>query len=379
MKTAMLKFLSIFTCIALAMTCVQAEVIIESVGGQDPETVGFTFSPLGTTNTGSGFDTEDHWYVNSTRRASYQIYLDPNDFQHPDGWTSTWRVKVLPDNWLNHTDSFFNTRDASTRWDWAIVPGSETVEAGVYILKSTTSWTRVDDLLSFPVDVSQYHTYQMIYDPVSDTASFYIDGCLATTLTRSEMYTPSDTIQNELRWGDQQKDTVPDLFEQRYALVRFETGQFPLTCNPPRWAIDGFITLSEEQLSDSYTFEIIGTPSDTVTVTVTAEAPLLVNGASQTDLVFDPVGDPELSPQVVTVTVVNDDIPPGDNVFVISHTSASNDSNYNNLDIRDVEAQVSGPWCGQPGTFYYRSDLNQDCYVDIKDLTELAEQWLLTY
>ncbi|MBN2377749.1 MAG: hypothetical protein JXD22_15235, partial [Sedimentisphaerales bacterium] len=62
----------------------------------------------------------------------------------------------------------------------------------------------------------------------------------------------------------------------------------------------------------------------------------------------------------------------------ITHSAASDDSNYDGETYTTIEVSVfdDEQICGDWG--YYPTDLNTDCYVDLKDFALFAIRWLDT-
>jgi len=194
-----------------------ATVVIQTSGGMDPEDAGFAMDGKGTFSIGRGNDGEDYWFTRSTKSAYYLYSAKASDFQDSCGWTATYRTKIIPQNTTHFTDNFFAVRNGSHRFDLSIFGGSGENAAGVYVLLKKAGYTRID---SPAIDVTEYHTYQVEYNPETRAASYYVDGNLLATYPETMMYT---TKLAELRWGDQySKATGP--YENRYSLVRFETG-----------------------------------------------------------------------------------------------------------------------------------------------------------
>ena len=193
-------------------------LVAQTTGGNDPEDADFTFSGSGTVSTGSGNDGEDYWYTRSTQSATYLYTADPSDFQDAQGWTATYRTKVIPGNTSHFTDNFFAARNGACRFDLSIFGGSDTNAAGVYALLKT-GYTRIDT--NPGIDVTKYHTYQIVFDPDTDSASYHVDGTRLATYPETAMYT---TSLAELRWGDQSAMTTSS-HENRYSLVRLGKGK----------------------------------------------------------------------------------------------------------------------------------------------------------
>jgi len=197
--------------------CANASMIIESSGSDNPADAGFVFSGNGTFSNGSGNDGEDYWYVRSTRAAYYLYTTAASNFQDPTGWTATWRTKTLLENSIAETDNFLCARDGAYRFDMSICGGTATREAGVYVLLKT-GYVRLDVPA---VNVADYHTYQIVYNPDTANVSYCIDGDILATYAKTSMYA---TTLSEMRWGDQYSTTTA-AHENRYALISLETGQ----------------------------------------------------------------------------------------------------------------------------------------------------------
>jgi hypothetical protein len=318
----MKNFLSFLLCCSVCF----GSVIIETNDGADPESAGFTFYANGTFDKGYGSEGgEAYWFVQSTRAIYYLYTGAASDFQDQQGWTATFRTRSLPENPVAITDNFLCARDGAYRFDMSVCGGYPDYDAGVYALVSGSGYVRIDEPA---VDVTQYHTYQAVYDPVSNTASYYIDGDLMASYPRTSLYT---TTLAELRWGDQTSSTT-GMHENRYADVRFETGQ-----NPVKWVIYGSPSATEGETAE-YFVKISGEPASPVTVTLTADSQLLVNGEAQIQLVFDPAVLP-MPAQSVTVTAVDDYIKEGDHFGFIYHAAASDDADYN-FEMRDVAVNI---------------------------------------
>lgn len=197
-------------------------VIFESSGGADPATAGFTFVSSGTVTKGSGNDGEAHWYVNTTYKGHYNNTgtMTAADFADPSGWTFTIRTRMLAANLASYQDNWWVVRDGTTRWDLLAVAGDGVNPVGTYAL-TRTGWTVVHPTL----DLTQYHTYQIVYDPTGDggngTSFVYIDGVLIESYARAHCY---NTTAMEIRGGDQ-GGVNTGFHENKYALIRFETGQ----------------------------------------------------------------------------------------------------------------------------------------------------------
>ena len=212
-------------------------ILIETLGGADPVDAGFVFSGSGTVLTGSGYDGEDYWRTRSTQSAYYLYTAAPSDFQDAEGWTATIRTKALPEieNATERTDNFFAVRNGAHRFDLSISGGSVSNPAGVYALLKT-GFARID---SPPIDVTKYHTYQIVHHPETGSASYHIDGTNLATYAETALYT---TTLAELRWGDQSSTTTAP-YENRTSRVRLEKGEaVVLGETPPTLPPDAVVT-----------------------------------------------------------------------------------------------------------------------------------------
>ena len=143
------------------------------------------------------------------------------------------------------------------------------------------------------------------------------------------------------------------------------------------------LSVSEDPLSAPGTYEIVlGTaPTHSVEVTATpsdAQIDLGSGAGSAITLTFT-TGNWNNS-QTVTVTGFDDDVFEGEipHTSLISHTSQSDDSTFVGITIATVTAEVQDDdkICGDWG--YYQADLNEDCYVDLRDFARFALKWLNT-
>jgi hypothetical protein len=132
--------------------------------------------------------------------------------------------------------------------------------------------------------------------------------------------------------------------------------------------------------TDTYVVTINGSPTKDVDVTCTPDSTQidLGNGPGNSIILHASYTDPNTFIQTVTVQSVDDGDSEGPHTATISHTVVSDDANYGGYDVDDVVVNITDDeaWCGQAGTVYFDADLNQDCFVDLRDFAIFASNWL---
>lgn len=146
----------------------------------------------------------------------------------------------------------------------------------------------------------------------------------------------------------------------------------------------GSTEVDEAGGSDSYDMVLQSSPANDVQVTVTP-------GDSQIDIgsgpgvarvltfTADPGGNWD-SPQTINITADDDAVHEPDDdphTTVITHTSQSVDNDYDDIPINSVSVAVYDNELGCGDWGYLEADTNNDCYVDILDLLEIARKWML--
>jgi hypothetical protein len=145
----------------------------------------------------------------------------------------------------------------------------------------------------------------------------------------------------------------------------------------------GSTEVDEAGGTDSYDMVLQSSPANDVQVTATP-------GDSQIDIgsgpgiarvltfTADPGGDWDIL-QTITVTADDDAVHEPDDdphTTVITHTSQSDDSDYDDIPINSVSVAVYDDELGCGDWGYLDADINNDCYVDMLDLLEIARNWL---
>jgi len=313
-------------------------IIAETKGQANPIDNGFKLSatPQGAYIVGGGNDGEDYWSIQTAQRYAYQHDLTIADANDVTGWTATWRMKCIDNGaFKNVTDNMFHLRDGKSRWDLAAMPAIVGYNAGFYMLSKTVGWWRLDTL--YPVDVTQYHTYQIVYDPQGNagngSAVYAVDGRIYTEppIVRTELYDGAAYAPN-ICFGDQ-GTANNGTTEVRYSLVRFEKGQKLI-----RFLSTDIGQVSEAGTVSNYQVQIIGNPASTVSLTISGGSQLLINGSPQAVLTFNPALG--LTPQTVTVAAVDDSIIEATHTGTISYQTSSLDPGYDNMAIASASVQI---------------------------------------
>jgi hypothetical protein len=135
----------------------------------------------------------------------------------------------------------------------------------------------------------------------------------------------------------------------------------------------GQVTVYEGGDSDTFSVRLKIAPLAPVTVA-------LVDQSNPAQVALDPAvlnfdGSNWNIPQSVTVTAVDDALLETDPHAAVLTLTATNGSEYDALDPVSVPVSIYENECGAWG--YLWADLDQDCDVDITDLSELAAEWLV--
>lgn len=142
---------------------------------------------------------------------------------------------------------------------------------------------------------------------------------------------------------------------------------------------NGSTETSEDQaLIDTYQVVLFEPPAETVTVILQPDQQLMVD---KPQLIFT-TQDWNV-PQTITVRAVNDEIyesyPPATHQGAIDHIFQGGGYDFQGNDRLYVAILDNDRQCGDPGTVYRVQDFNEDCYVDLKDFSQLATLWLKCY
>ncbi len=164
--------------------------LVEHVGDADPVTedwkvVRGTDSPTKTYTDAE--DTEPYWGILDASDAggSWLHYrytpTEPDAFSHPDGWTATFRMKLIDRSGLQAGAAIMRVADGTSGWTLEVAGGPDQATEGLYRVPQMVNPIRKISDISPLV----YRTYQMVYRPAGDVVDVYVDGYFVTTLSRS--------------------------------------------------------------------------------------------------------------------------------------------------------------------------------------------------
>lgn len=203
--------------------------ILTHRGANDPlaETPPWTLdtnavAPDATTEPGN--DGQAHWRISVAPgwRANYQYQLSSPHWSDPLGWTLTARVRAT--SALGLYQSYLEVNDDRDAWSISLVTPGGSLEPGLW---TNGLWLEPFQHLAAFDPATEYHTYQMIYNPDADQAQgavfYYLDGHKVGMQTRAEAL---DRALTRLVWGDNNSGGTGGS-DSRWAFLRFEPGQKP--------------------------------------------------------------------------------------------------------------------------------------------------------
>lgn len=154
------------------------------VGAADPTTEGWArTASAAIVTTAPDTTIEPAWSMSQgvTGTLYYSKAMTVGQFRRAEGWTGTWRAKVLASDDVNQT--IFQIVDGSDIWVIHAIDGTGAREKGIYkLLQDGTSYTKLGNV--DPTD--GFHTYQIVYDPASSSVSYHVDGLVLSRQTRAE-------------------------------------------------------------------------------------------------------------------------------------------------------------------------------------------------
>jgi hypothetical protein len=183
------RFIALFLLAVLWAAPLRAEIIFEHTGNADPVTEGWTASNAGgggqvvgplTNDAGSGLDA---WSMSDTSTAlfttlSYNQTPTPAQLNQAStlGWSYSVTIRIPNSSDLAAASPFVSYRDGSRNWQMGF--GSEADGDPIVLLfdggGSHPNFTGPSYTLQGAG--STYRTYDLVFDPVADSADLFIDG-----------------------------------------------------------------------------------------------------------------------------------------------------------------------------------------------------------
>lgn len=155
--------------------------------------------------------------------GSYQFLIIPEWINDSKGWTATAVVRVPLADSINLHSCSFRIFDQEVEYMLSIFNDPARNQQGLVLRSNGMELTRKtgydEALITFDVG-SDYHTYQLYYNPAEEKLTLYVDGKELASQSRSELFKNAD-ITPRIRWG---KETGRP-GEARWSEVRFELGK----------------------------------------------------------------------------------------------------------------------------------------------------------
>ncbi len=133
------------------------------------------------------------------------------------------------------------------------------------------------------------------------------------------------------------------------------------------------VTVIEGGPAVQYSVVLTGTPTSSVTVTITEPADPNRVVINPQQLTFTPANAG--IPQFISVTAIDDQVLRGTTYSTdLEHKVTSADGNFSILPITTIQVIIQDNECGAWG--FMTADLNRDCKVDLNDFAILAGNWM---
>jgi alpha-N-arabinofuranosidase len=127
--------------------------------------------------------------------------------------------------------------------------------------------------------------------------------------------------------------------------------------------------------TDTYQIQLAVQPTASVVITADPPVELNLGAGAGAPVQFTFTTSDWDQPQTITVAAANPQTSQELSAY-IQHTSASSDSNFNAIFIKNIYVHVLPAECGSLG--YLEGDYNLDCFVNLLDFSLLAQVWLET-
>ncbi len=224
--------------VACALLCASAQAApYLTSNGNDPTSQGATavFSTgFPVIQTSSGNDGENYWrlhsgpYPGDSGGAHYTFSMVPSDTTDPSGWTFTYRAKIL--NADRNFEAYFAVVAADgNAWLGTLVGGPDVGAPAIRYYQAGDEGPFPSAAHDWPgttgIDTTAYHTYQIIYNPLTATGSWYIDGVFSFSQANGNQVFAGGVAPTRIEWGDGQGTGSASGTEEQWSLVSFDIGQ----------------------------------------------------------------------------------------------------------------------------------------------------------
>lgn len=138
----------------------------------------------------------------------------------------------------------------------------------------------------------------------------------------------------------------------------------------------GATEATEGGSGDDYEIVLGAEPTETVQVTATpGDAEIDIGNGPGVPLVLDFTTENWQTPRTVSVAAFDDDMYEGKSAHKTLITHTANGGEYTGINVRSVEVSVidNELTCGDWG--YFMTDLDRNCYVDLRDFAKFAMEW----
>lgn len=259
-------------------------------------------------------------------------------------WTADYDPTVSRANEIFNTGNFGGTR----LWV-SIGDGASITSRGIEGLQSGKSYTFGAVLCAETSSTTRTVTasYDLLLGQNADSAVSVINGPIIVTAHGDDWQIP-DSKADHLFIQDFSLSTVNpgDRLFLKITRISSSSAAFlgvddvSLMELQPIDIIAADTSLTEGGASIVYEIYVKGNPAEAVSVTVTADDQVRVNGQSEITLLFTPPVDPS-TPQTVTVTAIDDNFSEGVHTGLITHRSSSVLADYDGLNLPSVEFKIA--------------------------------------
>ncbi|HWL52461.1 MAG TPA: hypothetical protein VNQ90_08505 [Chthoniobacteraceae bacterium] len=187
----------------------------ESIGSGSPAPEGAGTETIGGTDW-------RYWSISnagSTFSATYRFNLAAGDFNDPEGWTATAKVRV-ESAYESLTATYLQVRDGESQWQ--ILLTRDTTQSQISYWGVDTDPNQRRKVLANYDLAADYIILQLHYDPATEQVGVYVNGvAIGSPLSRAEVPEVSQTF---ISFGDSDNSPRAVRTYTYWNQVSFETG-----------------------------------------------------------------------------------------------------------------------------------------------------------